>query len=285
MSVERRSSPRLFAFLDGLDPDLRRGLLEQLRILWTHHSTAIEGNTLTLGETQFVLGEGLTIAGKPLREHEEVVGHARAIDLLTDWLGSGRPLRETDLFELHRAVQTERVLDIYAPVGRWKVEPNGAQVVVDGRLVFNDTYAYPEDVPALMQSWLALLADRRGAALERDAALVAYVDLHASFVRIHPFADGNGRLARLLANVPVLEGGLPPLVIPSTEREAYLRHLAAWQIGAGRITPDSELVSKRDPLEPFVDLCRAAWQASLELVARFHEQAEQRRAARAGPQP
>ncbi len=76
----------MFTFLNGLDDDLRKALLIQFRNLWTHTSTAIEGNTLTLGETAFVLEEGLTISGKPLKYHEEVVGHARAIDLIYDFI-------------------------------------------------------------------------------------------------------------------------------------------------------------------------------------------------------
>ena len=74
----------MFNFLQNLDNDIRDALLAQLRNLWTHTSAAIEGNTLTLGETAFVLEEGLTISGKPLKDHEEVVGHARAIDLVYD---------------------------------------------------------------------------------------------------------------------------------------------------------------------------------------------------------
>jgi len=69
----------MFNFLKILDNDIRDALLVQLRNLWTHTSTAIEGNTLTLGETAFVLEEGLTISGKPLKDHEEVVGHAKAV--------------------------------------------------------------------------------------------------------------------------------------------------------------------------------------------------------------
>lgn len=63
-------------YLQTLDPDLRATLHTQLRDLWTHTSTALEGNTLTLGDTAFVLREGLTVAGKPLKDHQEVVGHA-----------------------------------------------------------------------------------------------------------------------------------------------------------------------------------------------------------------
>jgi len=69
-------------FLKNLDSDLKSALMAQLRDLWTHTSTAIEGNTLTLGETKFVIEEGLTVSGKPLKDHQEVVEHARAIDLV-----------------------------------------------------------------------------------------------------------------------------------------------------------------------------------------------------------
>ena len=91
-------------FLDGLDSDLKAALLAQLRDLWTHTSTALEGNTLTLGETAFVLAEGLTVSGKPLKDHQEVVGHARAIELLYGLLGRLEPITEDDLFLLHRAI-------------------------------------------------------------------------------------------------------------------------------------------------------------------------------------
>lgn len=104
-------------FLNGIDKDLWDALLIQLRNLWTHTSTAIEGNTLTLGETAFVLEEGLTISGKPLKDHEEVVGHARAIDLVSDLLQSKTPFMEKALFFLHKAVRTGIIVDVYKPVG------------------------------------------------------------------------------------------------------------------------------------------------------------------------
>lgn len=267
---------RFLAFLQNLDADLRKALQERFRVLWTHHSTAIEGNTLTLGETAFVLGEGLTVAGKPLKDHQEVVGHARAIDLLDDWLTNGKPVTESELFQLHRAIQTSVVMDIYQPVGAWKVEPNGTQVVVGGELVFNDTYAYPEDVPALMVDWLQALARYRGGGSTLEQALAVYVDLHASFVRIHPFADGNGRLARLLANIPLLGTGFPPLVIPRQRRQEYLRALAEWQLAVGRIQANHPLLPERDRLQPFVDLCRDAWQESLALVDEYHRKQTER---------
>jgi Fic family protein len=76
------SQPVSFTFLSGLDNDLKNNLLTQIRDLWTHTSTALEGNTLSLEDTHFILEEGLTISGKPVKEHQEVIGHARAIELL-----------------------------------------------------------------------------------------------------------------------------------------------------------------------------------------------------------
>ena len=141
----------MFNFLKNLDNDIKNTLLAQLRNLWTHTSTAIEGNTLTLGETAFVLEEGLTVSGKPLKDHEEVVGHARAIDLVYDIIKRKSDLTENDLFELHKAIQTERIIDIYKPVGAWKGEPNSTVIVSgDTQTIFE--YALPKNVPELMQT-------------------------------------------------------------------------------------------------------------------------------------
>ena len=90
-------------FFNGLDPDLKDSLKSQLRDLWTHMSTAIEGNTLTLGETRCVIEDGLTVPGKPLTAHNEVIGHARAIDLIYE-LVKAEQLTEGDLFNLHRTI-------------------------------------------------------------------------------------------------------------------------------------------------------------------------------------
>jgi len=182
----------MFNFLHGLDKDLRKTLLIQLRNLWTHTSTAIEGNTLTLGETAFVLEEGLTISGKPLKDHEEVVGHARAIELIYDLVQNKTPFTENELFSLHKAVQTEAVVDVYKPVGRWKKEPNSTVAVVDDNQVIFE-YGAPVDIPALMENWFELYRgiDQSLKPDDRQQALTAYVQLHVSFVRIHPFFDGN----------------------------------------------------------------------------------------------
>lgn len=265
-------------FLNGLDQDLQKALLTQLRNLWTHTSTAIEGNTLTLGETAFVIEEGLTISGKPLKDHEEVVGHARAIDLLYELLEDDKPISEQWLFDLHRAVQTVVVIDIYKPLGAWKREPNSTVGVVDEKQVIFE-YAPPDDVPFLMESWFALYRELEQSLKPYDSkkALSAYVKLHVSFVRIHPFFDGNGRMARLLANIPVLKSGLPPVIIPKEGRKQYIDALSAYHFSVGRIKAGDKLLPNQDALQPFTSFCEQAWQESLALVEEVRKKQRERR--------
>ena len=208
--------PRL-AFLDGLDEALRREVIQQLRDVWTHASTAIEGNTLTLGETTFVLSEGLTVSGKSLKDHEEVVGHARAIELLYGLASEPLPITEEALFLLHKAVQTDVELDIDKPVGAWKSEPNWTRAVTPEDEPAIVRYAQPKQVPGLMKRWLEQL-NRRCAEEHSLDPVRDYAELHAAFVRIHPFADGNGRMARLIANLPLLRAGHPPLIVSNERR-------------------------------------------------------------------
>lgn len=276
----------MFNFLNNLDNDLRQALLIQLRNLWTHTSTAIEGNTLTLGETAFVLEEGLTIAGKPLKDHQEVVGHARAIALIYDLIKESGELTETGLFALHKAVQTEVILDVYKPVGKWKKEPNSTVGVVDEKQVIFE-YASPDDVAALMADWFDLYRKLIRSVRPGDErnAMDAYVQLHIGFVRIHPFFDGNGRLARLIANIPVLMAGLPPIIIPRELRKGYIDALSAYHFAVGQIRTGGELLPEPDKLQPFTVFCRQAWQASIDLVdeARKKQQARKRKSSFATP--
>ena len=267
----------MFDFLKGLDNDIRDALLAQVRNLWTHTSTAIEGNTLTLGETAFVLEEGLTISGKPLKDHEEVVGHARAIDLIYDLIRRKSDLTEKDLFDLHKAVQTERIIDVYKPVGAWKVEPNSTVVVSgDTQTIFE--FAAPKDVPELMQSWLAIFQEtcKENAANKEAAALTAYVYLHVSFVRIHPFWDGNGRMARLIANVPVIRAGYPPIIIPKERRQEYIEALSEYHLAVGTVTAESELLLEIDKLDRFKQFCAESWSESIKLVDDAYKKQQER---------
>lgn len=266
---------RLIPELNALDADLREAFLEKLRVRWTHSSTALEGNTLTEGETLGVLRYGLTISGKPLSHHNEVLGHSRALDLLYGWLDQGRILQPQDLHALHQAVQTSVEVDYLKPVGDWKREPNSTLAKQGGRTVINDTYAMPEHVGTLMQEWLSGFHQRRQD--PQVTALQAYVWSHATLVRIHPYADGNGRMARLLANLPVIEKGRLPIFIPSEKRLDYIEALATWQLASGPTRPKQALEGDLQALRPFEALCEACMTESNALLHEVRAVQEARR--------
>ena len=122
-----------FKFLAGLNQSQQQAFLMRLKVEWTYTSTALEGNSLSLGETQFIIEQGLTVQGKPIREHNEV---GRLVRLI--WFTRYRQptLDKEAIFALHRAVQTQSVIDIYCPIGAWKNESNGRYIRQDNRLVY-----------------------------------------------------------------------------------------------------------------------------------------------------
>jgi Fic family protein len=258
----------------SLDPDLRAALLAQIRDLWTHSSTALEGNTLNLGETKFVIEEGLTVSGKPLKHHQEVMGHARAIELIYQSLDA--PITAAHLFDLHRAIQSDIVTDIDKPYGAWKREPNGTYAVTeDGRQTFVE-YAAPDEVPALMTAWLAELNRLAAEPLSETEAINAYAKLHLGFVHVHPFWDGNGRLARLLSNIPVLRSGHLPVMIAVRDRKDYIDLLARYELAIGPVTAETGVWPAEAQETPFRAFCRRSYQATRHLI----EQAQAQQAKR-----
>jgi len=268
-SASDDSAPAQLGFLRGLDSDLKRELLAQIRDLWTHTSTALEGNTLTLGDTHFILQEGLTISGKPIKDHQEVLGHARAIELLYRCLQA--PLTERIVFELHEAVQTEHVTDIYKPNGAWKVEPNGTHMVAaDGRQVFIE-YAIPSSVPVLMTEIIEFTNSVNAENISEITAHEYYSKIHMGIVHVHPFWDGNGRIARLLANIPLLKAGLPPVTIPEEHRRTYIQLLADYEIIVGQLDETTGVWPDLPRLLDFNRFCESCYEAIRQLVVAAFE--------------
>ena len=258
-------------FFENLDDDIRNSLLKQLRTLWTHTSTAIEGNTLTLGETDFILNEGLTVSGKPLKDHKEVEGHAKAIELVYSILDK-KTIKVEDIFMLHRALQTEIQVDIYQPTGTWKIENNGTYHIdeEDNQIFIN--YATPQDVPMLMDKWLEML-NRVKSDLNAQEICKVYAELHLSLVSIHPFADGNGRMARLLSNIPILRAGAPPITINKNHRREYIALLSSYQ---RKHLPTFENLFPPKNCEDFINFINNERKTTLELVTNAYKEQEKR---------
>jgi len=262
-------------FFDGISETRRGELLQALKAMWTHDSTAIEGNTLTLGDTIFILQYGLTVKGKSLKDHDDVIAHARGVDAVMRLADCGKVTAE-DVKELHRAVVVREVLDIYKPIGDWKREDNGTYNSEDGRPVYM-AYAAADETPQLMTAWIKEFNSLFKVDADVESVLDAYLRTHVSFVRIHPFFDGNGRLARLLSNLPVLYAGHVPIVVPTEARADYIRALWDYQRSVGPVSLSSpELLPAPERLDGLKEMLRDWWRPTLELVAEARKERKER---------
>ena len=201
--------------LDGRRP-LTEGELERLNeeftVEYTYNSNAIEGNTLTLRETDLVL-RGLTIDQKPLKDHIEAVGHKEAFDYVRDLVKENVHLTESVIKQIHYLVLADKKNDrgVYRrvpvrimgahhePVQPYLIEPRMEQLLID--------YTASE-----------------------EHIVTKLARFHIEFESIHPFIDGNGRTGRLLVNLELMKAGYPPIDIKFTDRVAYYNAFEEYHI-------------------------------------------------------
>lgn len=178
-------------------------LTEEFVVEYTYNSNAIEGNTLTLRETDLVL-RGLTINQKPLKDHMEAVGHKEAFDFVRDLVKEQTPLSESVIKQIHYLVLAD------------KREDRGVYRKVPVRIMG----AKHEPVqPYLIQPKMEQLFGVYRNSTEHIIPRLAR--FHIEFEGIHPFIDGNGRTGRLLVNLELMKAGYPPIDIKFTDRIAY----------------------------------------------------------------
>lgn len=187
-----------------------KSLREKLLLEWTYNSNAIEGNTLTLIETKVVL-EGITIGGKTLREHLEVINHQEAITYVEDIIKKEEPLTQWQIKNIHRII-LKGINDNYAGVYR------DQQVLISGASHTPPPHYLLEEKMEELLTWYNTTATTLH-------PIVRSAMLHAIFVAVHPFIDGNGRTARLLLNFELMKNGYPPIVIDVNNRIAYYNAL------------------------------------------------------------
>lgn len=184
---------------------------ESLSIEWTYNSNSIEGNSLTLRETQMVLQEGITVKGISLREHFEAYNHDKAIDYLFSIINEDYVLRSIDILSLHALVLRSIEEDFAGRIRNGGVRISGANFVPPNANKVSDLL--DELIDFVNTNPLEL----------NDIELAAV--FHHKLVWIHPFFDGNGRTVRLSMNLLLMRCGFPPAIILKNDRKKYYEAL------------------------------------------------------------
>lgn len=210
---------RYKAKIDSVRPLTEReakNLDDYFKIGLTFSSNAIEGNTLTISETKVLLEDGLTVGGKPIRDYYEATGHGKAYDyMLTLAKDRSAPLTEEQILKLHKlfyALVDEENAGLYRK----------ERVFITGT---DYTPPAPGKVPAAMKKYIADMNARRGSVHPIEYAAL----IHKGLVDVHPFIDGNGRTARLLMNLALIQAGYGIVIIPPVRRGEYIDALRASQ--------------------------------------------------------
>ena len=207
-------------FLEQERP-LNEGILKKLEINlktnFIYNSNAIEGNTLTLKETDIILQYGVTVKGKSLKEHEEVKGQEYAINFLKEIIKRNELLSLRLIREFHSLVLNDDIEN------RGKFKQSNNEILGAG---FETTPYY------LVEETLTELIDKYNSNKVDDSLVTKVSHFHADFEKIHPFIDGNGRTGRLLLNLELMKNGYPITVIRNEEREEYYTALETAQAKA-----------------------------------------------------
>lgn len=200
-----------------LTPELQNNLKNYFKIGLTYSSNALEGNSLTETETKIILEDGLTVSGKPLKEHFEAIGHANAYDFLfTIAHNNNKTISEKDIIHLHKLFY-------------YHIDSESAGAYRSQQVFITGTSFIPPSacqVPHLMRQWTNTIEHFRSTMHPIEFAAW----LHKELVTIHPFIDGNGRTARLLMNLALLQDGYVITIIPPLLRNDYINLLKKTQV-------------------------------------------------------
>ncbi|MDJ0743491.1 MAG: Fic family protein [Xenococcaceae cyanobacterium MO_167.B27] len=212
-----------------LSPIIVAELKKIYDVQFTYNSNAIEGNTLSQSETELVLSKGITIGGKTLQEHLEIIGHKDAIDYVETLAKEDSTIGEWQIKQIHNLILRKIAPD---EAGKYR----GLDVKAAGTNYLDPPHYL---VPQLMAEFINWLNSEQAQELHPiEYATTA----HFRFVSIHPFRDGNGRTARLLMNLILLKTGYPIVIISNAIRNDYINVIAYGQENQNDISQLLELI-------------------------------------------
>ena len=200
-----------------LSSAITKKLSEQINIEWTYNTNAIEGNTLTLQETEIVIKNGITIGGKSLNDHLEAINHKQGIEYIEQIIKDKKEIDEIVIKELHYMI-LKGIDDNEA--GKYR---NQNVRIVGANIIPPQSIKVPKKMEELLK-WYN--QNKTKIFIPQLSA-----QMHYNFVCIHPFLDGNGRVSRLIMNLILMKNGYPPAIILNVDRKKYYRVLNEANLG------------------------------------------------------
>ncbi len=231
---------QLSLLCEQLPKEVLQSFDRSFEVEYTHNSTAIEGNTLSLIQTKAILEDGISVGGKTLREIYEVVNHNKAFGFVKKCVTEGKTLDETIIKDIH-ALLMENILTggVYRNV---EVRISGAK--------------HKPPVPSEMYQQIKnFYADMPYKVKENAIEFAAWT--HAEFVKIHPFVDGNGRTSRMIMNYQLLASGFLPVSIAKENRLEYFEALEAYAV-EGDLNPFANMIAELEEqrLDEYLGIAR-----------------------------
>lgn len=263
---------KLYAEWQSLQPiqeDIQAKIDQKFMLEFNYNSNHIEGNTLTYGQTELLLMFGQVDGDAKMHDLEEMMAHNVGLKMMQEEaLATERPLSAYFIKTLHKTLIREdynvrkelpdgSVATYTVHAGQYKTRPNSVITATGERF----EYASPEETPALMTD---LVAWYNSAVEEQKLSALELASLfHYRYIRIHPFEDGNGRIARLLVNFILLRAGYPMIVVRTKDKDKYLSALNRSDIIVG-LTPSEGAHAELEQIQPFVEYMEGCLERALD---------------------
>ena len=256
--------------LQPISQDVQNRIEQKFMLEFNYNSNHIEGNTLTYGQTELLLMFGKIDGDAKMHDLEEMKAHNICLKMMQEEAKTNdRPLTEYFIRELHRTLLREdykvkkqlpdgNITTYTVHAGQYKTRPNSVITATGERF----EYASPEETPALMTDlvdWYNVAVNDGNLSAIELAAL-----FHYRYIRIHPFEDGNGRIARLLVNFILLRAGYPMIIVRTDDKDSYLNALNFSDISVGFV-PSDGAKAKLEDIQPFVLYMKGCLERALEL--------------------
>ena len=248
--------------LQPLDVDNQKRLDTKFMLEFNYNSNHIEGNTLTYGQTISLLIHGKVDGSAPMRDYEEMKAHQAALEMVkVEASESERPLIEASIRQIHQIMLKEdyivyenrggKQIQYTVHAGQYKTRPNSVKTVTGE--IFE--YASPEETKALMTDLVEWYNNAEKEARMSPLEMAAL--FHYRYIRIHPFEDGNGRMARLLVNYILAKHGYPMIVVQESDRDGYLSALRQCDANTGLVPADGAHaeIEQITPLVDYLEKC------------------------------